>query len=144
MMYYNYKRVKGWVYVKRSFLYLGYVIMCLAISYMAALVKIEISLIVSKTYHAGPGAFAIFGIYMILGIMWAGERVLAGRVRMLEMILVRGLALTVSFILCLGMFVVDGVFPYDIYGSGTMPVMATICGYLIFSSIEIVNKKKFD
>ena len=128
--------------------YLVYTAVCVLGSYGASAAHAALHHQMSVTFQAVPYALASFGVFVLLGFLWACESLFAKRVRKLALLAVRLVTILVLTLLSIGWAVMtafgagDAVFLgiYEPYASGCMPVFALVIGWLLINTVTQIFK----
>ena len=100
---------------------------------------------ISKTYQTARYAPVMYLAYAVLGVLWAVEHVIAGRMRKKHMLLVRVLLILVMTLLGIGwafaMMLSGGTSPawlFNAYAQGGLQVFALVAGWLTVSTVQLL------
>lgn len=132
---------------KRLIVYLVYAAVCVAACFGAGAVQQAMRQQTSMTFKTVPYVFVSFSAYMVLGILWAIEAVLAARVKKIAMLAVRLVTILVLLLTGIGWAfaaMAGGDIPmwlYSPYAFGNSPVLALVAGWLAVSTVKQVFKK---
>ena len=127
--------------------HLIYTAVCVGACFGAGAVQQAMRQQVAVTFQALPYAFVSFGAFVVLGILWAGEAVIAARVKKIAMLAVRLVTILALLLAGIGWAVVTmlgGDTPmwlYSSYANGNSQVLALIAGWIIVSTVKQLFKK---
>lgn len=117
-----------------TILYLFYTLLCHAATYLASVVKQAMRQIQAETFAVKGPMLVIFAAFVVLGLLWAGERPISLHASRGAVIAARLVGAAVQTWLCLAFYF--GVIATAVDMAGTLPVSALLTGGLLIGVIE--------
>ena len=134
---------------RRLIAYAVYAAVCVAACIGAGAVYQAMRHEISKTFETARYAPVMYLAYAVLGVLWAAEHMVAGRMKKKHMLPVRVLLILVMTLLGFGwavaMLLTGGAAPawlYNAYAHGSMPVYALVAGWLTVSTVQLLLRRE--
>ena len=129
--------------------YLIYAAACVLGSYGVSAAYAALRHQMSVTFQSVPYMLASFGLFVLLGILWACESLFAKRVGKLALLAVRLVTMLLLTVLSIGWAVMAlfgagaavSIGIYAPYANGCMPVLALVVGWLVVNTVLQVFKR---